>query len=466
MDDECFRLMGTLIEPRYVQQACDARRSHTQKFRTLLANRQLPETGWDALTLRLFLTDVAAMDSNLFVGNVGMGEREGRVFSDLVRERHYGFAHGIGRSGDIGAVQPKAAGSSLVSVLAKILALVSIHLLCSKRLSLTLVLSALRGERPGATKVIFCRIDQKSCVKSILTAGFEPLVIDGVLQGDQVCTNMEEVSNTVLREGAHTVLCVLSCSSCFAPRAPDDVVAIARFCRKNNVPHVINNAYGVQSRRMMHEIDVASTTGRVDITVQSTDKNFMVPVGGAILASAHRELVQRVLETYPGRASGSPSLDLLMTLLQLGQNGWRSLLDERERTFAQLHARLVHFAERVGERVLESPRNDISIALSLSTFETRHADVCELGSQLFRRLVSGARVVPRTEKQAAISGVRFDGGFGAHHPAYPSSFLTVASAVGHTDADMDSFFNKIEKVFATSGSKDSVAENTGRLDIE
>ena len=47
------------------------------------------------------------MDSNNFVDNVGVGEREGRVLSSLVARRHYRLAHGIGRSGDIAAEQPK-----------------------------------------------------------------------------------------------------------------------------------------------------------------------------------------------------------------------------------------------------------------------------------------------------------------------------------------------------------------------
>ena len=47
------------------------------------------------------------MDSNNFLDNIGVGEREARVASGLVAHRHYGLAHGIGRSGDIAAEQPK-----------------------------------------------------------------------------------------------------------------------------------------------------------------------------------------------------------------------------------------------------------------------------------------------------------------------------------------------------------------------
>jgi len=55
----------------------------------------------------LRLQDLAAMDSNNFLGSAGVGEREARVACPLVARRHYGLAHGIGRSGDIAAPQPK-----------------------------------------------------------------------------------------------------------------------------------------------------------------------------------------------------------------------------------------------------------------------------------------------------------------------------------------------------------------------
>ena len=60
------------------------------------------------------------MDSNTFLDNVGVGG-EARVRSPLVRRRHAGLAHGIGRSGDVAAEQPKAAGSSLLSKLTNLL---------------------------------------------------------------------------------------------------------------------------------------------------------------------------------------------------------------------------------------------------------------------------------------------------------------------------------------------------------
>jgi hypothetical protein len=48
---------------------------------------------------------------------------QGRVFSNLVSRRNYHFAHGIGRSGDLVEVQPKAVGSSIINKLTNLLVL-------------------------------------------------------------------------------------------------------------------------------------------------------------------------------------------------------------------------------------------------------------------------------------------------------------------------------------------------------
>lgn len=38
----------------------------------------------------------------------------------------------------------------------------------------------------------------------------------------------------------------------------------------------------------------------MDAFVQSTDKNFLVPVGGAIIAGFDKGLVERISRMYPG----------------------------------------------------------------------------------------------------------------------------------------------------------------------
>ncbi len=57
------------------------------------------------------------MDSNNFIGAAGVGEREARVACPLVAARHYGLAHGIGRSGNVAAPQPKVSRTSTLVML-------------------------------------------------------------------------------------------------------------------------------------------------------------------------------------------------------------------------------------------------------------------------------------------------------------------------------------------------------------
>lgn len=54
-----------------------------------------------------------------------------------------------------------------------------------------------------------------------LRPGFAPVVIPNVLEGDEVRTNVAELERKITELGPDSILCVLSTSSCFAPRAPD-----------------------------------------------------------------------------------------------------------------------------------------------------------------------------------------------------------------------------------------------------
>lgn len=51
--------------------------------------------------------------------------------------------------------------------------------------------------------------------------GFEPVVVENVLEGDELRTNLEAVEQKIQELGAENILCVHSTTSCFAPRVPD-----------------------------------------------------------------------------------------------------------------------------------------------------------------------------------------------------------------------------------------------------
>ena len=213
----------------------------------------------------------------------------------------------------------------------------------------------------------------------------------------------------------------------------------------------------------------------------------------------------------------APLLDLLITLLHWGAAGWRAALARREALYGYtLHA-LRRFAAAHGERVLHTPGNPISLALTLASFDSEGADGGEpvvaagpaagggvtlgpasaaqvaargaaadagladgqqqqqqeqqqqqqqpggvpataaagpppdppitfLGSMLFGRCVSGTRVVARGKAQQ-VGGLAFSG-YGAHCDAYPADYLTVAAAIGTTEAEVDEFLSRLATCFA------------------
>ena len=64
-------------------------------------------------------------------------------------------------------------------------------------------------------------------------------------------------------------------------------------------------------RKLLIILNKSCKNGNVDLIISSTDKNFMVPVGGNLIYSKDEKLIEKVKKNYPGRASISPLLDLL-----------------------------------------------------------------------------------------------------------------------------------------------------------
>lgn len=112
-----------LIGSTYGQQAFNSIATREKQISELLSKRRSPIEAWDEMNIELLLQRLSLMESNNFLHNCGIGERESRFFSSIVARRHFNMGHGIGRSGDISEIQPKAAGSSLVNILANNLVL-------------------------------------------------------------------------------------------------------------------------------------------------------------------------------------------------------------------------------------------------------------------------------------------------------------------------------------------------------
>ena len=180
--------------------------------------------------------------------------------------------------------------------------------------------------------------------------------------------------------------------------------------------------------------------------MQSTDKNYMVPVGGAIICGFQSALVQEISQNYPGRASISPIVDLLITLLSMGQSGWIHLLQEREKNFALFRQKLVITANEIGEKLLCTPNNPISLAVSLKSVEYGKGPTY-IGSMLFTRLCSGVRATSVTsDKITELCGFRFCN-YGSHLDNFPVSYLNAAAAIGMQEQEIDIFCKRLVKVF-------------------
>ena len=224
--------------------------------------------------------------------------------------------------------------------------------------------------------------------------------------------------------------------------------------------------------------------GRVDAVVQSTDKNFMVPVGGAVVTSGRENtrVVEEVRKAYPGRASIAPVLDLFITLLGMGEAGWRQLLDDRDVVYAYMKRKLAEVAREEGERLLETPANPISIGFSLESLarglgeDVDGTKISFFGSVLFSRCVSGTLVVAPGVRQT-IGGVTFDG-WGASCSAYPAGpYFTAAAAIGTTTEDVDRFCAKLKSAFKDfrkkhsrkrgggGGAEEEVSEEVAKLNV-
>ncbi|CAB9514283.1 phosphoseryl-tRNA(Sec) selenium transferase [Seminavis robusta] len=460
----------------------------TKQYRSLFVNRRLGDAGWSDVQIQSFIFLLSTLDTNNKAttsggGSVesrwcGVGEREGRVYSSLVAHRHFGLSHGMGRSGDITEPQPKAAGSSVLVKLALLLVLDVVRRgsglngkakgpaahgillpLCTG-MTMALVLSCIREAENDNKKtiVLWSRIDQKSCFKAITSAGLTCIVVPTKLDkdSDSVITDMEAME-AAIKEHEGKVLAIITTTSCFAPRVPDQVDKVATLCAEHGVNHIINNAYGLQCPQTCKLINRACVVGRVDAIVSSTDKNFLVPVGGALVLSPQKALVQGVGKVYAGRASSSPILDLFITLLSMGMNGYKGILAKRQDMLQTFPTRLEQVATKYGERILKCPTNTISFGITLDNLALARTDdereedylkavakdISAFGSMLFSRCVSGTRVVPRAQSKM-MGGHEFVG-FGSSVEGYPHAYMTAACAVGLTTEELDEFFLRLDK---------------------
>jgi O-phospho-L-seryl-tRNASec:L-selenocysteinyl-tRNA synthase len=410
-------------------------------IKDVLNRRRFPERPLSDVQVEIMLQLLSSMDSDKDPDAARVGEREGRTASPLLSRLSAAFNHGVGRSGHLAAPQPKAVGASLMQQVADTIATDAIRKLgvdnvhyglvtpLSTGMSIALILAALRRET-GAREVLYPRIDHLSPSRGIAFAGLVEVQVPTILKGDAVCADLGALEQ-LMRKHASSV--VLLTTTFFPPRESDPLKDVAKLCSEAGNPLIINNAYGVQSEETMRNVRSAVEAGRVDAVVQSSDKNFLSPVGGSVVVSPDKQVMKWAAETYAGRATAAPIVQTLAALLVIGLEGYNQLRKEQVANRALLEDRLSEIAGTIGQRVL-SVDNPVSCAMTLDGL-----DVEQVGADLYNLRVTGPRAVTRGDYGSCIEG-------------YPHGYLVMNAAIGAKQKDVEDATSKLNRALGSPSS--------------
>jgi O-phospho-L-seryl-tRNASec:L-selenocysteinyl-tRNA synthase len=478
-------LKKTKIPENIIKRGLVSLGSFLKPMEDLLNQLKPPENGWRDDQIKFFLEILAHMDSNNDPSSFQIGEREGRISTPLLYDLTAGFIHGVGRSGNIKAPQPKATGGSIVNNITDRLVTFflkemglenirgSIVVPLSTGMSLMLAIKGIVNKykldlNTDQNEIIFPRIDHKSPIKAIDLTGKIRITVDTITGHEYIADLSSKLEKSKIKEyqidvlkmyqaelefvrkfGLDSVyvpvgnikekinkktLAIVSTTTFFPPRAPDNVKEIAKIAKKHNLIHIINNAYGVQSRNIMKLIRGAIDAGRVDAIIQSTDKNFLTPIGGTIISAPDKLNLNHIAEAYAGRGSAAPVLHLLVSLLSLGINGYMNYVKIQEENRILLENELRKIANQIGEKVLDV-NNPIACMMTLSTLNNEKK-IERLGGFLYNLRVTGPRVVNSKINK-----------FGPCTDNYPYPYIVMNSAIGVKREDILGAVSQLKKAF-------------------
>lgn len=434
MEDDIYRRLRDIIPESMSRQGEIVLDSLLGPIKDILNRRRFPDGAFTESQVEMLFKLLSSMDSDKDSQAARVGEREGRTVSPLLDRLSAGFNHGIGRSGHLTAPQPKAVGATQMQIIANQVALDAIKRLglpnvragfvapLSTGMSIGLVLSALRREN-GVRKVLYPRIDHTSPKRGIALAGLEEIMVGTILEDDGVQADLGMLESMISKKDDYALLAT---TTFFPPRESDPVKEMAKICQNHDIPFVINNAYGVQSSETMASISSAIDAGRVDAIVQSSDKNFMTPVGGSIIVTPDQKASEMIVETYAGRATAAPVVQTLAALLLLGREGYEGYREQQQTNLAILYERMTSICDKFGQRLL-SVDNPVAYAMTMDGL-----DCAEIGARLYNRRVTGPRAVPK-------------GSLGSCIDDYPHSYLVMNAAIGARQNDVETATVKLNK---------------------
>jgi len=416
-------------------------------IKILFEQKNVPMEPWSDDQIKFFLNTLSNMDTDKDFKAARVGEREARIASKIHLKTSAGFCHGVGRSGFLTAPQPKAPGGSIMYEITNYLAknflkkfgLPNIKSaitvpLCTG-MSLALCIGALRPDwnikdLNNKRTVLVPQIDHKSLIKGLELMGIKRKTIEGKVFGDAVRIPVEDIELSMDKD----CFAVISVTSFFPPREHDNIKEISKFAKENDLVHIIINAYGVQSSEWMDLIRSGIDAGRVDAIIQSTDKNVLSPVGSAIIASPDKEIITKISQAYAGRASATPVVNFLISMLSLGTKGYQRLMINQQKNRKLLEEKMSEVASKLNERILDV-FNPVAVAMSLKNLKKENLST--LGGALYNLRVTGPRVYNPEENV-----------FGTCCSNYLTPYIVMNAAIGATSEDIVLAVERFEKAYA------------------
>jgi len=416
-------------------------------LQNLFEQKNVPQKAWSDDQIEFLLKTLSNMDTDKDDKASRVGEREARIASDIHLKTSAGFCHGIGRSGFLTAPQPKAPGGSIMYELSNYLALnflkkfglpnikkAIVVPLCTG-MSLALCLGALRpdwnnDQLQNKRTVLVPQIDHNALIKAFDLVGVKKKVVKGRKFGDAVRISIEDIEANLDDD----CFAIISLTSFFPPREHDDIKEISKFAKKHDLVHIVINAYGVQSPEWMKLIRIGIDAGRIDAIIQSTDKNVLTPIGGAIIASPSEDIITKISQAYAGRASATPVVNFLISMLSLGIEGYQQLLEEQKQNRKLLEDKMQNFAEKIDEKILKV-FNPVAVAISLNNLKKEQ--LFALGGALYNLRVTGPRVYNPEESI-----------FGTCCADYTTPYIVLNAAIGAKPKDIISAVDRFEKAYS------------------
>ena len=416
-------------------------------LQNLFEQKIVPQKAWSDDQIEFLLKTLSNMDTDKDDKASRVGEREARIASDIHLKTSAGFCHGIGRSGFLTAPQPKAPGGSIMYELSNYLALnflkkfgipnikkAIVVPLCTG-MSLALCLGALRpdwnnDQLQNKRTVLVPQIDHNALIKAFDLVGVKKKVVKGRKFGDAVRISIEDIEANLDDD----CFAIISLTSFFPPREHDDIKEISKFAKNHDLVHIVINAYGVQSPEWMKLIRIGIDAGRIDAIIQSTDKNVLTPIGGAIIASPSEDIITKISQAYAGRASATPVVNFLISMLSLGIEGYQQLLEEQKQNRKLLEDKMQNFAEKIDEKILKV-FNPVAVAISLNNLKKEQ--LFALGGALYNLRVTGPRVYNPEESI-----------FGTCCADYTTPYIVLNAAIGAKPKDIISAVDRFEKAYS------------------